>query len=106
MRWNDGDIDLDADELGPDDLDADHSVFDADDPSICDSEWEKSLLSEWIERLKDRDVSFRVPVLDPSNCDEVEVTAVAWLQSPRIMLETLAAKLNEVIENGLITFYI
>jgi hypothetical protein len=98
MRWNDGDIDLDADELGPDDSDAGDIVFDADDPSICDSEWEKSLLSEWVEGLKDRDVSFRVPVLDLSNCDEVEVTAAAWLKSPRMMLETLAARLNEVIE--------
>jgi hypothetical protein len=98
MRWNDGDIDLDADESDPDDLDAGHIVFDDGDSTAFDSEWEKSLLSEWVERLKDRDVSFRVPVLDLSNCDQIEVTAVAWLKSPRMMLETLAARLNEVIE--------
>jgi hypothetical protein len=80
MQWNDGDIDLDADELDPDDLDAiDFSAFD--------------LAME--ESLKDLDLSFPVP--DLSHCHDAE-TAAAWVKSPRLMIETLTLRLNEILE--------
>ncbi len=80
MPFNDGDIDLDA-----------------DDPSVFDLEWEKSRKLEWEERRKNLDISFPVPVLDLSDCRNAE-TAAAWAESPRLMLETLTFRLNEILE--------
>jgi len=89
MRWNDGDIDLDADDSDPD-----HIVF-HDGDSAFDLELEESLKLEWEERRKNLDISFPVP--DLSDCRNAE-TVDAWVESPKLMLETLTFRLNEILE--------
>lgn len=74
MQSNEGD------DLDPDDYSAiDFTEFDA----------------EMRESLKSADLSFPVP--DLSDCDDAEVAA-AWVKSPKLMLQTLTFRLNEILE--------
>lgn len=91
MRWTNGVIHFDADiseiEERLTDIDSDALDLRDIDFTTFDLEMEES--------LKDLDISFPVP--DLSNCRDAE-TADAWVKSPRLMLERLTVRLNEILQ--------